>query len=79
MGKHMSNKSIMGRGKGGGRQDQKGIFKAMKRAGENDVTESKRNSISRRKDLPIKYRVKVKEEKNRKYPLHLRIDVIGTM
>lgn len=47
MGKHMSNKSIMGRGKGGGRQDQKGIFKGMKRAGENDVTESKRNSISR--------------------------------
>lgn len=36
-------------------------------------------SISRWKELPIKYRIKVKEENNKKYPLHLRIDVIGTM
>lgn len=53
--------------------------KLWRESGENNVTELKRNNISRWKELLIKYRIKVKEENRRKYSLNLRINVIGIM
>lgn len=45
--------------------------------GENDVIGLKRIKYFKRRELFIRYRIKVKEEKNRKCLLNLRIEVIG--